>query len=177
MLKVPINNNFNNISLAINFNNVTTRHTRTFIAVVDLEPSGVLYVCHGGAMSVTCRTSADLLQWNVTLRHPSPQRMFERTLSANFGTIRMEQPIITNLTTLSISRSLDNSSHLPLISTISTDNVTTDLNGTVITCSGISMMMELPATDNVEVIILTGMRNIRNIINNGRHVHTHNINI
>ena len=126
-------------------------------------------------MSVTCSTSADLLQWNIALRHPSPQRTFERTLS-HFGTVRMEAPIITNLTTLTVSRSLDISSHLPLISTISTDNVTTDLNGTVITCSGMSM--GLPATDhdNVEVIILTGMMNIRSKINNGRYVHTHSIN-
>ena len=89
----------------------------------------------------------------------------------------MEQPIITNLTTLSVSRSLDNSSNLPLVSTISTNNVTTDLNGTMITCLGKSRMMGLLATENVEVIITTGMTNIRNIINNGRHVHTYNINI
>ena len=124
-------------------------------------------------MSVTCRTSADLLQWNVTLLHPSPQRMFVRQLSY-IGTAQMEQPIKTNLTTLSISRSLDNSSHLPLVSTVSTDNVTIDLNGTMITCSGMSLMMGLSATDcdNVEVIILTGMMNIRSRINNGRYVHT-----
>jgi hypothetical protein len=69
------------------------------IAILDLEPSGVLYVCHGGAMSVTCSTSADLLHWNVTLLHPSPHRTFERTLSY-VGTIRIETPIMTNLTTL-----------------------------------------------------------------------------
>ena len=126
-------------------------------------------------MSVTCSTSAGLLHWNVTLRHPSAQKMFERTLSANFGTIRMEQPIITNLTTLSVSRSLDNSSSLPLVSTISTNNVTTDLNGTMITCLGMSLMMGLLATENVEVIITTGMTNIRSRINNGRHIHTHNM--
>ena len=152
----------------------TTRHTRTFIAVVDLEPSGVLYVCHGGAMSVTCSTSADLLHWNITLRHPSPQRMFERTLSY-IGNIHMEAPIITNLTTLNVSRSLDNSSSLPLASTISTNNVTTDLNGTMITCSGMSAMVGLQATENVEVII-TGTRNIRSRIDNGRYIRTHNIN-
>ena len=77
--------------------------------------------------------------------------------------------MMTNLTTLNITRSLDNSSHLPLISTISTNNVTTDLNGTVITCSGTSLMTGLLASENVEVIILTGMTNIRSKINNGRH--------
>ena len=127
----------------------TTRHTRTFIAVVDLEQSGVLYVCHGGAMSVTCSTSADILQWNVTLLHPSPQRMFERTLS-NIGTIQMEAPIITNLTTLRITRSLYNRS---LISTISTDNATTDLYGTVIACSELSYT-QLLATDSVEILLV-----------------------
>jgi hypothetical protein len=70
-------------------------------------------------MSVTCHTSADLLHWNVTLRQPSPQRTFERILS-HIGTIRMEAPI--NLTTLRIIRSLNSSSSLPLISTITTEN-------------------------------------------------------
>ena len=127
-------------------------------------------------MSVTCRTSADLLHWNITLHHSSAQRMFLRTLSY-IGTIQMETPIITNLTTLYVSRSLNISSPLPLVSMISTDNVTTDLNGTMITCSGISMMTGLSAiaTDNVEVIILTGMTNIRSRINNGRYILTHNI--
>ena len=125
-------------------------------------------------MSVTCRTSADLLHWNVTLRHPSPKRIFERTLSY-IGSIQMERPMMTNLTILNVSRSLDNSSSLPLVSTIVTNNVTTDLNGTMITCSGMSMMMGLLATDNVKVIITTGMRNTRSRINNGRYVHTHSI--
>ena len=126
-------------------------------------------------MSVTCRTSADLLHWNITLLHLSPQRMFERTLSY-IGTIQMEAPIVTNLTTLYVSRSLNSSSPLPLVSTIFTNNVTTDLNGIMITCSGMSTMMGLLATENVDVIII-GMTNIRSRINNGRHVHAHNINL
>jgi hypothetical protein len=141
------------------------------IAIIDLEPSGVLYVCHGGAMSVTCSTSADLLHWNVALLHPSPQRTFERILTY-IGTIRMETPIMTNLTTLRITRSLDSSSSLPLVSTITTENVTTDLNGTMITCSGMLNMMIGPlATENVEVILI-GIQKNRSRINNGKFVLT-----
>ena len=90
-------------------------------------------------MSVTCSTNADLLQWNITLRNdpPNNQRTFERDLSY-FGTAKMALPISTALTTLNVSRSLNKSSPLPLISTISTDNTTIDVNGTVITCSPVS---------------------------------------
>jgi formyltetrahydrofolate synthetase len=83
----------------------------------------------------------------------------------------METPIMTNLTTLRITRSLDSSSSLPLVSTISTDNVTTDFNGTMITCSGMSIMTGLLATENVELILI-GIQNIRSKINNGRFVLT-----
>ena len=122
----------------------------TLTAVLELKQSGELYVCHGGAMMVTCRTSADILRWNVTL--PLSQRTFVRRLTY-IGTIQMEAPIITAMTTLNISRSLNNSSPLPLVSIISTDNTTADLNGTVITCTAQSRV-ELLTTDSVEITVI-----------------------
>ena len=107
-------------------------------------------------MSVTCRTSADVLRWIITLLHndsqPHNQRTFVRQLSY-LGTLQIEQPIITALTILNVSRSLNDTSPLPLISIISTGNTTVDLNGTVITCSG-EMMGLLPVTDTTEIILI-----------------------
>ena len=116
---------------------------------------------------VTCRTSADVLRWNVTVPLSQTQTMFERQLTY-IGTIRMETPISTALTTLNVSRSLNDNSSLPLISMISTDNATTDLNGTIMICSGGSRLnRELLATASVE-IILVGNKNGN--INNSRFI-------
>ena len=116
----------------------------------------MLYTCQGGAISITCRTSADVLRWIITLLHndsqPHNQRTFVRQLSY-LGTLQMEQPIITALTILNVSRSLNDTSPLPLISTISTGNTTVDLNGTVITCSGETTGL-LPVTDTIEIILI-----------------------
>ena len=111
-------------------------HAYDIAVDLKLEQSGVLYVCHGGAMSVMCSTNASLLQWNITLLHNDPllnQRIFTRDLSY-VGTAVMAKPISLALTTLNVSRSLNNNSTLPLVSMISTDNATADLNGTIITC-------------------------------------------
>ena len=102
-------------------------------------------------MTVTCSTSADLIRWNITVPLLQNQRTFERQLSY-IGTIRMAAPIITTLTILNVSRALNSSSPLPLISTISTDNTTADLNGTIMTCSGLDR--ELLATASVEIILV-----------------------
>ena len=99
-------------------------------------------------MSVTCSTSGDLLHWNVT----HAQRTSARHLSY-IGTVQMEEPIIITLTTLNVSRSLNNSLPLPLISMIFTNNSNVDLNGTMITCSGLSYT-QLLATDSVEIFLV-----------------------
>ena len=109
-------------------------------------------------MSVTCSTSGDILHWNVT----RAQRTFVRQVSY-IGTIQMEEPIRITLTTLYVSRSLNSSSSLPLISTLSTNSSKADLNGTVITCSGLSHTQIL-ATDRVEVLLIG---NNSGSVNNG----------
>ena len=103
--------------------------------------------------SVGHPTSAEVLQWDVIIPH-STQGTFRRSLSY-IGTLQMAIPISTALTTLYVSQSLDNSSSLPLISMISTGNTTADLNGTVITCSGLrSRPSQLLAFESVEIIVI-----------------------
>ena len=154
---------------------MTSSVINKFVAVLELEQPGVLYVCYGGALAVTCSTSADILRWNITvpLLQNQNQRMFERRLS-RIGTVRMVAPIVTAIATINVSRSLNNDSYLPLISTISTDNITADLNGTMLICSGLSRQGELLANESVG-IILVGNKN-GNIINTFIHFMNDTIN-
>ena len=104
-------------------------------------------------MMVTCRTSADILRWNVTVPLSQTQRVFQRQLS-HIGTIQMVMPIMTALTTLNVSRSLNNSWPLPLVSTIFTDNATADLNGTTMTCSAVSKLNGDQVLASVETLFV-----------------------
>ena len=115
----------------------------------------MLYVCRGGALAVTCSTNADVLRWNITvpLLQNQNQRMFERRLS-RIGTVHIVAPIVTATAIINVSRSLNNDSYLPLISTISTDNITADLNGTMMICSGMSRQGELLANESVGIILV-----------------------
>ena len=124
-------------------------YVSTVLAILELESSGVLYVCLGGQLNVTCSTSADTLRWTVA----SPQHLmvFSRGVTKR-GTAETATPISTNLIMLNISRSLNENSSLPLISTISTDNATADLNGTVITCSAETGGRSL-ANDSLQIIL------------------------
>ena len=113
-------------------------------------------------MTVTCSTSADLLRWNVTVPLSQTQRVFERSLPLS-GKIQIVTPIMTALTTLNVSRLLNNSWPLPLVSMISTDNATADLNGTTMTCSAISMMnRELLESESAEILLVGNSGNIDN---------------
>ena len=104
------------------------------IAILELETSGVLYVCLGGTLSVKCSTSADILRWTVNVSRSQTPRVLRRGVT-KLGTADTATTIPTTLTTLYVSRSLNESSSLPLMSTLSTDNATADLNETTITCS------------------------------------------
>lgn len=130
--------------------------------ILELEHSGVWYVCQGGAMMVTCSTSADVLRWNVTVPLSQTQRVFERRLP-HFSAIQIVTPIMTALTTLNVSKLLNNSWPLPLVSTISTNNATADLNGTTMTCSAASRMnREFLASASAEILLVGNSGNIGN---------------
>ena len=135
-----------------------------FLAILELGMSGVLYACLRRPLNVTCSTSADTLRWNVAMASPQYLTVFTRGLTKR-GTGQSAQPISTNLTTLYISRSLNESSSLPLMSMILTDNATADLNGTIITC-----LAETGGQSLVNAslqIILTGNNN-----NNGGNINS-----
>ena len=101
-------------------------------------------------MSVTCSTNGDILHWNVT--HAQRTSVSLRQFSY-IGNVQMEEPIRIALITLNASRFLNNSSPLPLISTLSTNSSKADLNGAMITCSGLSYT-QLLASDSVEILLV-----------------------
>jgi hypothetical protein len=127
-------------------------------AVLELEKPGVLYACLGGTLSLKCNTSADTLRWIVD--SPQLPMVFSRGVT-KLGTADMTTPISTTLTTLYISRSLNESSSLPLMSTMSTNNATADLNGTVITCTAEIAGQSLT---NASLLIILAGNNSGNII-------------
>ena len=85
-----------------------------------------------------CSTNAAKLEWNVTIPHYG--RSWSRELSY-LGTAEMATPIepMDMAITLHISRSLNESLVLPLVSMITTHTVTIELNKTVIRCDGKSL--------------------------------------
>lgn len=112
-------------------------------------------MCLGGALNVKCSTSADTLEWNVTI--PYYQRSWSRTLSY-VGTVEMATPITDprNMTVnLHISRSLNETLALPLISILSTRTVTVELNETVIICTGKTLRdITILGSASVQVILI-----------------------
>ena len=82
-------------------------------------------VCPGGQLVLTCHTNETVLRWTFSFR-PSESRSTSSSDSSN-----STAPLIINETTLRILRT----SISPLTSTLFIDNVTADLNGTMIFCS------------------------------------------
>ncbi len=110
------------------------------VAAVSLTPSGVARVCPGGRLILTCSTNANLMQWSVTV----PYYGATKTRSLQFsGTAQRATPIVIGSTTFNISRRLNESLILPLVSTIVTDGTTANINGTLVICSEIGTSTRL----------------------------------
>ena len=96
-------------------------------------------------MRIRCSTSAGLLGWRVAIPgFPQERRLFELEDNRVVTT-----PIVVNSAILNISRSF------PLAIEIFTDNVTTDLNGAVITCEEQISAINTTRTSASTLIILS----------------------
>ena len=100
---------------------------------LTLSPRGVMWVCRGAQLNVTCSTDRKFLNWNVTIP-PSASDSGEavnrsRLLSPNS---KVDGPLVVEMKAfnISITSTVD-----PFSSILSYTNVTADLNGTVINCS------------------------------------------
>ena len=100
---------------------------------LTLSPRGVMWVCPGAQLDVTCSTDRTFLRWNVTIP-PSASDSGEavtrsRLLSSGSQNIGQLVPEMKYFN-ISIMSTVD-----PFTSVLSYTNATADLNGTVINCS------------------------------------------
>ena len=98
-------------------------------ASISLSPLGMVAVCPGGQLSLTCeRMSSTILYWNVSIPHPMATTR-ERFITSEGVLLSSEFTI--GVTEFNITRT----SGSPLISQLLISNVTTEINGSTIYCS------------------------------------------
>ena len=104
-----------------------------YLAIIELVPAEVVYICPGGQLDITCKTNATFIEWNVTV--PQYQRSSRYVLSSfgtpqSIGRLRIDESNI-----FSVSKLFDENLTLPLASVMFSDSVTDPINGTLITCT------------------------------------------
>ena len=97
----------------------------------ELEPSGVLYVCPGDPLIINCSTYTDLLEWNVTI----PNHQGSITKSFQRGPNLLKTSVFSDILRISLIGEPS-----PLISTVSVENATANLNGSLIICNGLNFI-------------------------------------
>ena len=112
-----------------------------------LSPSGVVPVCPGGDLVLVCSTNQNFMEWNVTLILGSGERINRARLITSG----------IHVSPLSIrKKSLNITIHgsLPLTSMLTAANVTTDLNGTQVSCIAIGGSIEDTITSSTTVHLI-----------------------
>ena len=93
-----------------------------------LSPSGVVSICPGGQVLLTCeRIYGSILYWNISVSHLATTR--ERIVLSQGSILSPEFRI--GFTEFNITRT----SASPLVSQMLINNVTTEINGSTISCS------------------------------------------
>ena len=91
-------------------------------AAITLLPSGMVSVCPGGQVLLTCeRMSGSILYWDVSVTHPIATTR-ERIVLSQGSLVSPE--FMIGFTEFTVSRTSDS----PLISRLLINNVTTDIN-------------------------------------------------
>ena len=95
---------------------------------LNLEPTGILYVCPGESLTVNCSINSSLMIWSIRF-HPQQSPM--RIKSFQVGS-----PITTTMLTVnSVTLNISLVTNMSLLSTLSTNNLTSRLNRSSIICS------------------------------------------
>ena len=102
---------------------------------LTLSPHGVVWVCPGAQLDVTCSTDRSFLNWSVTIplsASDSGEAVTRNRLISS--TTQAIEPLVVEMKAfnISITSTVD-----PFSSILSYTNATADLNGIVINCSGI----------------------------------------
>ena len=102
---------------------------------LTLSPRGVMWVCPGAQLDVTCSTDRRLLNWTVTIPPSASDSGEAVTRNRLFSSsTQAVDPLMVEMKqfNISITSRVD-----PFSSVLSYTNATADLNGTVINCSDI----------------------------------------
>ena len=98
----------------------------------ELEPSGVLYVCPGDPLVINCSTYTELLEWNITI--PNYQGSITPSFQRGPNLLPNIQ-VFNNILRISLIGEPS-----PLISIVSVENATANLNGSLIICNGLNFI-------------------------------------
>ena len=90
------------------------------------------YFCPGGSETLTCSTNYTFLEWNI-----SSFRQTETRSISYFDQNLVVQSIMMDSAKLTFSR-VSSPGALPLVSTMMIMNITSNLEGTIITCTGLN---------------------------------------
>ena len=113
-----------------------------------LSPSGVVPVCPGEDLVFVCSTNQSFIEWNVTLIHGSGKRISRARLVTS--SISQVSPLVVKMKIFDITVH----GSLPLTSTLMAANVTTDLNGTQVSCTAIGGSIEDVSTSSATVHLI-----------------------
>jgi hypothetical protein len=118
----------------------TVNVTRVVLADSELvlSPAGTARVCPETALEITCSTDRTFLNWNVTIP-PSANELSGQAVTRNRLVSSSSQgiaPLIINNIVFIISTV---STVDQFTSVLSVNNVTTDLNGTIVQCEDIDI--------------------------------------
>ena len=95
-----------------------------------LSPSGDISACPGIHFSFRCSTNLDILEWNITVRMFPSRRQLVTDIS------RFDLPLMINSHSFNVTRDSSDGSK-PIMSTLTTSAISSDLNGTTINCTDV----------------------------------------
>jgi hypothetical protein len=132
-----------------------------------LSPSGDVSVCPGSRPSFRCSTNLNILEWNITVGTLPSRRQLVTDIS------RFDLPLMISSYSFDVARdSADRSK--PIVSTLTTSAITSDLNGTIINCTdvGDAESSTLIATINVITLDHNGMFNFSIMLYYAQYYHS-----
>ena len=104
---------------------------------LTLSPHGVMWVCPGAQLDVTCSTDRTFLRWNVTIppsASDSGEAVTRSRLYSSSTQATAIEPLVVDHEMKAFNISITSTVDL-FSSVLSYTNATADLNGTVINCS------------------------------------------
>jgi hypothetical protein len=104
---------------------------------VMISPPGIVSVCSGDQLELTCTTPGSLLEWTfflVRARELEGDRRYDRVLHSD--SVPATSDLKVNSITFTFSR-ISSQGSLPLISRVVIDPANDDLNGTEVNCTDV----------------------------------------